>query len=995
METPNASINVSYRPTSLVDLAPSVLALITRLLQIRALLKLALLSGSSVLFQKCTRYGAVTELCADYSDQEDLRTFVDFSARLGVLFPHLTHLCLFFGQHCVPSVPIWPLWTTTLPPTLTHIEFDFDEAMGVWLRPIDPATDDDWTLLACQTLGHVPESLNKRFPQLQTLKLRGNRPAWTRSMFQHFVDNLPPSLTELTLPHRFHEWFGNNAPPVNPSPSVLQHLETFSIFFDRHDNGLWSLLTDKKLDHTMQERLLQEAETFSKNNDKEAIKKFLAPLRNLRRLGLHNVLGDACLPLIRHLDNLEYLGISYISVEQPLALPQNLTDLALALPRNLDISGATLRELLVSVPQLTSLELDINQHSLELIYLPPRLTHLELIMRSSIFADELPLTLACALPPSLTSLVIPDLEFYHTFLRLDTLTSLQTLHLSALTIITPSGDLCPLPSSLTSVWVYGTLSLGNLLQLPSSITDLSVRLQAEDALYSFLGTFSDVFDHATFIARLRHDFLPHVANLDVQIYPASDVPWATTLHKLDLNGSFRFQLTKLPHLTRLRSPYQGIQVENLPSTLLGFTCLLDLNFPKPLNNATPPVWNCTALQELECNVSGRPQHFYSELLSLRSLKKLKLTASITDSAWITHLPHTLTDFDLFLKTSTVFIKGLPPDWLPNLTSFTSNAIFSYAELKPLLPRLESLNIEGLAIGHESIPDLHLTTQDDIFNPYLLRASCLRLSGGLFPPTLRSRNIKRVAVDWNENALQILLPVTVKHLHLDVPPILSILTVRPMNQDLSPNTDDSADKGVQDALKLPIELFSFIADDWVQYLPPGLLSLHCGLALSGCALRSHLLPKTLTRLRMETSDLRFDLPQFLSGLPPSVTDLCLTELMKVDLDKALATALPVALTVLKIRVFEVGDAVLSLLPASLRHLTLIVGSPDFQLVLHTLPPNLFSFELKTRSSALPEQMASHLRKTLPSLALFYGNDQLKTFEFELGNHRSLLSQPSGQ
>lgn len=99
----------------LATLPPSVLALVTRFIELEDVVKIGLLSGAGQLWHRMTVLGGVTELLI--STKTSARFYLSYYNTLA-RFPHLTHLVITYKERMVfPGG-----WTQSLPRTLTNIE---------------------------------------------------------------------------------------------------------------------------------------------------------------------------------------------------------------------------------------------------------------------------------------------------------------------------------------------------------------------------------------------------------------------------------------------------------------------------------------------------------------------------------------------------------------------------------------------------------------------------------------------------------------------------------------------------------------------------------------------------------------------------------------------------------------------------------------------------------------------------------------------------------
>lgn len=194
--------------TTLTHLPTEVLGRIAKLAEGFCVLRLALLSGASTLGQKL--FIGTTEL---YFLEQKSKNLANWPT--GVQnFARLSSLVMAYDQ------PIWvqgidSQCLTTLPKSIRHVTFRFENAVSCWLvrkvRTLSPASSalPSPTISASHTSSALPSLilLNQALPHLETLTLISTRRdarrrepledaglAWSPQLFYHFVSNLPARL---------------------------------------------------------------------------------------------------------------------------------------------------------------------------------------------------------------------------------------------------------------------------------------------------------------------------------------------------------------------------------------------------------------------------------------------------------------------------------------------------------------------------------------------------------------------------------------------------------------------------------------------------------------------------------------------------------------------------------------------------------------------------------------------------------------------------------
>lgn len=195
---------------------------ITRPLELRPLLLLAVLSGNKALAYSCRLLGGVKTV------RSQLRAISPALLRTIVSFRHLTHLQLgdrYNYTECMPT-PAEPHWVTALPPTLVDIRLFSKGAMKSWLRVVNNQIDPRMVREIDRELGVASCSVQDCFPRLHTLWLYDtHRHLWSTATLARFLTQLPLTVTSLHLPT-----VTTSGDFPLPPREVLQNLVDLSLF---------------------------------------------------------------------------------------------------------------------------------------------------------------------------------------------------------------------------------------------------------------------------------------------------------------------------------------------------------------------------------------------------------------------------------------------------------------------------------------------------------------------------------------------------------------------------------------------------------------------------------------------------------------------------------------------------------------------------------------------------------------------------------------------
>lgn len=201
----------------LATLPPSVLALVTRFIELEDVVKIGLLSGAGQLWHRMTVLGGVTELLISTKT----------SARFYLLLQHIGPFSASYASsHNIQREDGLSRWLDAV------VAPNIDEYRAIWTRPIT-AQDDASVRICASKQGDVPLVMRNYFPNLRPFHTEAvdtpdwtsamldtdseavDEQNWTISMMHYFVRELPATMTSLSL-------LGGAISPDWPSSSILR-----------------------------------------------------------------------------------------------------------------------------------------------------------------------------------------------------------------------------------------------------------------------------------------------------------------------------------------------------------------------------------------------------------------------------------------------------------------------------------------------------------------------------------------------------------------------------------------------------------------------------------------------------------------------------------------------------------------------------------------------------------------------------------------------------
>lgn len=988
-------------------LPASVLSIVTYHLELPDTVKLALLTGSTLLSRKLLHDEGVKTLsvCSKSSHKIAVHLLPCLPC-----FQRLTCIAIIANESLGPDIPGFGCWMPTLPPTMLEIRLGYRQQLDAFLRPVDASKDDELTRLVYSHGGCTPLDLTSHFPSLRMLRLQQNEnhsDGWNSLLVRRFFARLPTSLTSLSLPLQLVQIDPTEL--ILPPPAVIRNLSDLEMTGGRFQGlGLHALLVTLGGDSLRHLKDVASDEAQSKL-DSASIHSLVAPLSSLESLTLQTR-SPASMCYLGHLRQLKSLQLTILNGDAGyIVLPPLLTELTL----RSTISSDQLTALLRATPRLLSFQLVAMPitDTLNFSYLPPMLTNLSIGTRL-LRNHRLPCSLSSPLPPTLSRLRLPaGIENNIESLDLLSLTSLQQLELPAWmlfgsddassVVYSTRRSLSPLPPSLCSLTLVGaSIWYGLLGMLPKSLSKLHCQVEITPRRKDPASPFSAlrVWSPATLIECLRATYVPHLSQeAFVVTLSCMATEWPHPLTEIveyrpgtgpHLGAAHRVALS-MPRLTHFVSSYasEAIPVENLPTSLIEWrTPRIQIDLPSISSPGLTPSLSCNTwstrdsgallpnLRILELDWphivfdedhEGRPA-IWPLLATAPLLERLQLhDLDLTQLNALQYLPSTI----LFLQLSVTAaltarevaatMDGLfaHPTWLPNLIHLQTNHVFP---LRCLLPhrihRLRTLQLERMLVTSDIFDwPFDSGNSDASIDSQVIRRHCLL---HLLPTHLR-RHIGSVLIDWSAELLQKLASDSrIKSLTLE-----TWNTEPTIHGTVLPTLNAPTNQTASDSLLL---------DDLGGLLPCTLTNLDMSAFPSLITtFRCSSFPRNLSTLQVlltgaPGAHYRAVVQNFVAAMPPTLTDLGL--LVDDYLQCNQVAALPRGL--LRLSLSGMGSGIendaYGELPSSLQCLHLADLPPSLCAL---LPPSLLVLEVYNYPNL------SHLPPNLPNLLRY--NDTIFT------------------
>lgn len=515
---------------TLASLPPSCLELITWWLPYDSAVKLAKLTGSLALWTKFTALGGVTDVVVNTTSSA---SFFIVSLPLLSSFKNLTCLVIdTFKRTDICAVLARAPWMLKLPSTMLEIRLSFPLSCEAFVQSAEDVMLPDSPSSSLDSLpvsgdGRLPMALEKHFPKLRTL--RANFERWPDVWMHYFFKYLPSSLTHLE-PH-LSIVPGEELDKVWETPNLLSHLFRLkSIKFGSLEKNIpldpMTLLFGGGDHYVAQDK---QASTVPLFEQLESLRIWSLPCKpNFFSTGLSQLSSLTSLDI--------YTGAGDELACMDFVLPPSLTELSLEFDR----VWIDPNKLLRSAPRLITVKLSFKAFPLRgppdpgapvrvdtpITYWPHDLTDL---------TYELPNPIECPLPSTLTRLWLRDSIPTLALLHLEQLPKLSYLRLH-------KNDLTPSllwPPSLTEVNVGLLLSaplrhLAPLKLIPNSVTRLNagVGITFEDLRDELFGI--KTWNFETIANHLHQRYWPQITreNLNLQlfcndIFPEQMIPGIT------------------------------------------------------------------------------------------------------------------------------------------------------------------------------------------------------------------------------------------------------------------------------------------------------------------------------------------------------------------------------------------------------------------------------------------------------------------------------------
>lgn len=984
----------------------AVLSSLFKFLDYETIIDILCLSGDKHLKSHFVHHGALTEVVATTKKSITLLSRL-FGFHLP--FSHLTRLVM----DCpLAVVPILPIWTGDLPPTLVEIRFHFKGSAEVWLRPVDVENDDQYVKYVSSGNSYTSESMKERFPRLEILECedeevirgQGEDTVWNDPMKQRFMNELPPSLTSLRLDGFY---CASGRYPMLPPLLVFQHLTRFSMAVGGAAFGdLLATTSSPSSDNLLKGSVSKSSSTDSLRQLSPSASPSAAPSRKQSSSSSSSVAPSRnSLAAFLSLTSLELRAIKY---DHSAGLFKFLTSL-----------------------QTLLLDFDLDDRNLEegrnLFEPPSSLTSLSLAFSLSEINPLLP-----ALPASLT-----------------------TLRLKVAQDGTEALNLSDLPIAITQLEIAtsNNARLGALSGLPPNLRLLNLSLNFAQGFELLLSHCEKL--HTLIIApEERADFgeaslpkhsLTHLSTGNYRPLTATELQSLPTTIKI-IEGCFRVDHTLLTRETKHWN--DQIATNLIKSRFLSHLSLHKLHLTIQIDQRFLNSLPQTQMEDIVCSdgaVNGTTQQnallFPPTLTTMagitmsRPIDTLELPRGLIEldaAQWKWHMPHFGEDHKHEKKSSVLQSvaelltpgghrkkisaeSGLPPH-LRSLvvsnptTTFQEGEDLDYSfpfhvSLLATVPLLEVLTLHVGASGEAFIAQLPRTLTDlTLQYKYPGQGAPLTLAAEAWPPRLRHLRLSHGPLHLS--SLRLILPhlrtLYVDELRLSGPDAGSFaedttrldsaflrrhcrFSVLPRHTHVKHTIIYVIEWTKQTLLQLPRGLHtavlkSFDPSNWSSarrefglWLPPTLVKLNIGHWPAVHPKVTSTLPRTLQELLVTATDFNTDSYRH---LPPGL--LCLSLYAIDEFGPEEADALPKGLQSLAICSKRYKSGTFILFPQSL--LRISFGDTEDEISetqLKHLPKSLLRVELgfperhreETTFGARLKAFARVLKQALPSLVYF--------------------------
>lgn len=727
----------------LSQIPPILLELITSWLSIAAITRIAKLSGDRTLHKALTLFGGVTQ--ARVLDAREFLAFGSSTPPIWSEFSRLTRLhidCDAFNRLDMPLCGA----ATTLPPTLEDIYVHASCAFSMFLRPVSETQDSPYLKSLVVAHKYVPMSLKQVFPALHSLCLRHHLLPWSLPSLRYFLDQLPDSLTSLSLAFT-SEARDDSKVGLIPNNKNLRHL---------------FLALQGHLHFDSFIRVPQLQETINTNALSEQTMAFPAIL-GLESLVMTDMQSsDAFMAQLLRFPQLQSLSLSLLHVcDYVLPLPPNLTEL------KLKSNFFDFEKTFIQTPLLRALKLSFHhlRHTPKkraITYLPAALTSLDVSVEGEpmFYFDCLP-------PATLTHWNIRDLHFlimpkdFHISL----LRNLTSLHLPY-AVVPKLG----LATSFAALPALTTLTIVNncLIRMFSVIPIQQLKALAIDLLLTSeeAPIFADlvVWSLPSFEARLKTRY-PALLNVRLHLSLFPNI----SFHKrmLELGQPSSIILDDFPALNSVNSStidrllqVDGLKImQSLDKGMITSATTFSEHLerleiaqcvPQSLDVSAAPLLPVSLHTLRIASLGYEGDSLWPQVSHLSALTTLWLQSSTVGAiVLLPLLPKSITDLTLGFDSPFHAWPLRIADHVPQLRKLAiSNCCFPMACLLASLPSLDSLQLRSDLFVHNSILEPFDPTLQEIGEIEIFR-HCITT---LLPRRLRPTTSSRVHLEWNEDTV---------------------------------------------------------------------------------------------------------------------------------------------------------------------------------------------------------------------------------------------------